>query len=258
MKLIAMVITHNEFDRYLVECIESLQTFCDEIRVLDDSSTDDSLFWLGNQERVEVMQNDGPSFFAHEGHARQTLLQFAMQGQPTHILAIDADEFISDGQKLRAVMEEPAPRGVWALQMQEVWKVEKDKILIRQDGGWREHPVGIAFWVPPDVWANRQLRRQWRIPDRQLACGRTPVMVTHNANRSNQGVPSGTEILHFGWACESDRDARYQRYVTHDSGKFHANSHLESIMWPDERVTLSERPWPEGVDKKTLLTRCNR
>ena len=57
MRLVASLIGRNELSRYLVPCIESLQEFCDEIRVVDDYSTDGSFQWLSEQENVVVTAN---------------------------------------------------------------------------------------------------------------------------------------------------------------------------------------------------------
>lgn len=253
MHFVASVIVHNEADRYLRPFFDHLLTYVDEVRVLDDGSTDDFAEegWY-DDDRIVIKRNPSSQFFTHEGSARQDLLEWTMQAKPTVVLAIDADEFVYDGQALRKAAGEPNPSGVWQLVMEEVWKAD-DVLSIRQDGGWKEHPVGIVYWVPRDYATNRHTKRNWRIPDRALACGRVPHMIGQNRVRKEPI----TSLLHFGWACEADRDARYQRYVQHDGGQFHRNTHLDSIMWPDDQVTLTARKWPKELDKATLLKRIN-
>ncbi len=184
MKLVAMMIVRNEADRYLTPCLESLLNFCDEVRVIDDASDDGTMEILASYAGVESRRNEAASFYAHEGHARQALLEWTMQAQPTHILAIDADEFVSDGKLLRANMEEGCATGVWKLRMTEVWKAGEEWLSVRIDGDWSPRPIGVAFAVPPDHWMNRQIRRHWRIHDRALACGRTPLYITMAGNRT--------------------------------------------------------------------------
>jgi glycosyltransferase involved in cell wall biosynthesis len=270
MKLVASLIVRNEADKYLSHCVAALHEFCDEIRAVDDSSTDGS-HSLMEDLGVRVKRNDRSMFYEHEGNARQALLEWTMEAEPTHILVVDGDELVVDGQRLRAALEAPQPlptlrerrqRGarqgpvtVWRLQMQEVWGATDDHLLIRQDGGWKEHPVPICFYVPP-MELDRRLQRHWRIPDRALACGRVPTEVAVNSNRALN--ESAATILHLGWACQADRYARHQRYVVHDGGAHHASKHLDSIMWADNRVLLTERPWPDGVDKHKILERINR
>ena len=253
MKLVASLIIHNEADRYLRPCIESLLEFCDEIRAVDDNSTDGSAELMEDM-GVRVMRNERSVFYEHEGRARQTLLEWTMEGEPTIVLSIDADEFVDDGPEFRRILEKPNASGVWSLQMQEIWKADEQRLSIRQDGGWKEHPVGVVYWVPPDRATNRQIRRNWVIPDRALACGRVPHIV---GVWGRLHKPAIGNLLHFGWTCEADRDARYQRYVVHDGGAHHNNDHLKSIMFDDSKVELTQRKWPKGLDKATLLKRVN-
>lgn len=255
MKLVAMMVVRNELDRYLRPCVEHLLEFCDEIRVLDDHSDDGSFEWLNGIVGVHVMRTDHPSFYEHEGHTRQLLLEWTMTSVPTHILAIDADEFVCEGPAVRTRVEDIG-HGVASLTMQEVWKADEELLYIRQDGGWREHGVAVIFGVPETTVSDRSIRRHWRINDRALACGRIPVWSQVRANRGPN--PSIGDILHMGWANEADRDARYQRYVVHDGGKHHAGSHLESIMWGDERVRITPRIWPQLDQKAEILERTQR
>ena len=275
MHLVASLIVRDEADKYLRESILALQQFCDEIRAVDDNSSDGSHKIMADM-GVQVLRNDYSMFYEHEGNARQKLLDWTMEAEPTHVLVVDGDEIVSGGQQLREQMMEPQPeltlrerrqargtRGsrlgsvtVWRLQMQEIWGATEDHLLVRQDGGWKEHPVPICYAVPPDHFTNRALRRHWRMPDRALACGRIPAHVIGSSNRAQ--TPVSADILHFGWSCEADRYMRHQRYVKHDGGAHHASKHLDSIMWDDSQVQLSTRAWPVEVDKHKMLERINR
>jgi hypothetical protein len=49
--------------------------------------------------------------------------------------------------------------------------------------------------------------------------------------------------------------------VEHDQGRFHASAHLESIMWPDEKVTVRQRGWPTGLppdQRAAIVARIRR
>lgn len=272
MKLVASLIVRNEADKYLKHCVAALQEFCDEIRAVDDGSTDGT-HSLMREMGVVVHRNDRSVFYEHEGRARQQLLDWTMEAEPTHVLVVDGDELVVGGGGLREALTAPQPfptlrerrqRGrsslqpvtVWRLQMQEIWGASDEHLLVRQDGGWKEHPVPICYAVPAMEHGDRRAVRHWRIPDRALACGRVPTEVAVASNRS-LNVAAAT-CLHLGWACEADRYARHQRYVVHDGGAHHASRHLDSIMWPLDRVQLSSRPWPAGVDKQKILERINR
>jgi glycosyltransferase involved in cell wall biosynthesis len=249
MKLVAGLIVKNELGRYLPECIGHLLEFCDQIVVLDDGSTDRTGEWLDDNasgwDQIVVHHVDPEDgFFAgHEGRKRQQLLIHTLNQQPDWVLNIDADEFVTDGKLVRDYIEvEPQPRQVGVLDMEEVWKADKDWIHTRMDGGWRPHPV-------PCLWSAKlsgMRGRALQISNKALACGREPEVVRRYFGRAR---PTGTSILHFGWANESGRRPRYERYVEADGGRFHRNTHLDSIMWPDDKVTLAKHTWPKPLMK---------
>src|SRR5262245_21066405 len=122
VKLVASMIVRNELGRYLRPCINALLGYCDEIRVLDDGSDDGTYEYLSESPLTRVLRNDGPTFFEHEGAARQRLYEWTLQAQPTHILAIDADEFVEDGHRLRGQLD--LARAAWSLCIQEIWQAD--------------------------------------------------------------------------------------------------------------------------------------
>lgn len=241
MKLTASVIVRNELDRYLDPCITALLEFCDEIRILDDASTDgweEALrpTWGNDGARVLTFRHEAdarnaePDFHLHAA-ARNRLLQFTLEGDPGYVLAIDADEFIADGAMLRQACERGGD--VVAVEIAEVWEACDELLCVRQDGGWRSHPIGC-------IWRAERFRRDvLALTDRGHATGRVPEAVHRVASRS-----SGTSLLHFGWANLAERAKRFERYSVGDGGKFHAKAHIDSIMWPGARVQLQPREWP--------------
>ena len=247
MKLVASAIVRNELGRYLELWVEHLSGFCDEIRVLDDGSEDGSLEFLAGQPKVSVLRNPGLTFFEHEGRARNTLLEWTLAADPDYVLSIDADEFVGDpGLVLRAIRRHGH---VYTLQMEEVWRVDEDHLHIRIDHQWRPRPCPILWRAPqgPDL-------SLWEIPDVQLACGREPIIV-----RRTRGAVSGSSVFHFGWARERERQARAERYFEHDGGRFHRDAHLQSILWPDDRVGIRSRSWPPGLSdlRERIVARAN-
>jgi glycosyltransferase involved in cell wall biosynthesis len=252
VKLTASLITRNELGRYLKPCVAHLLEFCNEIRVLDDASTDGTYEWLMDQgARVIVLRDPPPerqgkaAFFRH-ATSRNRLLGFTLEGDPTHILAIDGDELVDDGAALRAACEQ---RGLdaWKLCLEEVWEAHHDRLEIRQDGAWEEHDVAM-------LWRPDRLRRSMRIVDRGHATGRVPAEVSRL--RTGHACVS---LLHFGWTNKAERAERFERYAVGDGGRFHARRHIDSIMWPAERVHLVPREWPAGLAayKDALLERAN-
>lgn len=234
MSVVASVIVKNEMGRYLRPFMDHIECFCDAVVVMDDGSTDGSGDYLEEKGALVRRLDPDDEFFAgHEGRRRQALLEFTLEQKPDWVLAIDADEFVTDGKAIREYADQP--RQVGTLRMAEVWRTSHDALVVRQDGGWRPHPIPI-MWRAQGVSP-----RRWRIRDRALACGREPE---HVARMSGRGRPTGSSILHLGWAKESGRQARYDRYVVADGGKFHRNAHLDSIMWTDEQVLTELEDWP--------------
>lgn len=247
MKLVAsLMVGPGEEDRYLSTCIEHLNEFCDEIRVRWEG--DQGTNWEPGDAFPNLhILNAEPSFFQHEGRARQQLLDFTLQAKPDIILAVDADEFVTDGPGLRTFLE-GSRANVFTLSVQEVWKAEPDQIGIRIDGGWRPSEAPILYRVP--------VRQRLRINDRALACGREPVQIRNTRHRQH----TGHSLLHFGWTNEADRQARYERYAVNDGGRYHRNTHIESIMFPDDKVKLTWKGW-DGVApeyREPLMERANR
>lgn len=245
MNLVASLVVHNELDRYLEPCVEHLLEFCDHVVIVDDCSTDRTWEWLSGypDNRLSAGLNTKREFFEHEGHTRQKLLDYTLMHNPTHILAIDADEFISDGGFLREQLENQPDEPRWDIMMEEVWNITEDGIQTREDGGWVRHWVPIC-WKVPDPYPH-----DWQIQPTALACGRVPPQVySYLANLSF------TSILHLGWVNKSERQRRYDRYVLHDGGNFHASAHLNSIMLPDHAIHLRDREWPDGLSaQKTAV-----
>jgi glycosyltransferase involved in cell wall biosynthesis len=234
MKVVASAIVRNEAGRYLDLWLDHLLAFCDEVRLLDDGSTDDT--WeIASREGVAITANEGPAFFEYESEARNALLRWTMEGQPDYVLAIDADEFIGDTEELRKAVLDGHP--VYSLTMREAWKVDGTRLGLRIDGLWGDRRCPILWQAPRALRGSR-----WQIPRRKLACGREPIAV-----RGQRGVQTGIGIYHFGWTRERERVARAERYFEHDRGRFHADKHLQSILWTDEQVKLRWVRWPTSI-----------
>jgi glycosyltransferase involved in cell wall biosynthesis len=241
VRLVASLGTRNELERYLRPCIDSLLTFCDEVRVQDDGSVDGTYEWLCSQAGVVVKRNEGVSWRENEGACRQALLEFTLEARPTHVLSIDADELVPEGVRFRRALER-APRDALAfsLCMREVWRLGSPA-LVRTDGGWRPHSVAIAFRADGDRC--RAHANEWRIVPRKLAAPRVPRIIG-SAARRGRVFDTRCDVLHLGWARPGERAERHRRYVELDGGAYHAKAHLDSIMLPDPAIGLEPYDCP--------------
>jgi hypothetical protein len=239
MKLVAaMMVGQAETGRYLDETSGALLEFCDLVVMRCEGDA-----WATHP-NIRGFSAQPGSFYEHEGAARQELLEFTLAHEPTHVLNIDADEFVSDGAKLRQACASACP--VLAMPLREIWGV--DGLAHRVDGHWG---AGQAFVWQPSAGSD------WRVRDRKLACGRDPEGV-RNLIQAGCSEPAGVELLHFGWANRNERQTRYQRYVDHDGGRFHSRTHLDTIMWPDAQVRTLPIPWPAGMPREQLIAKVNR
>jgi glycosyltransferase involved in cell wall biosynthesis len=235
VKLVASAIVRNEADRYLAVWLDHLLTFCDQVVLLDDASTDATRDIALAYPEAVVLPNTGRAFFEHESDARNLLLRHTLQAGADYVLAIDADEFVGDTLALREAILGDAP--VYALWMREVWKDDGDRLGLRVDGLWGDRRCPLLWRVPA-----RSSGQQWRIPRRKLACGREPLAI-----RRQRGIDTGVGVYHYGWTRESERQVRAARYFEHDRGRYHADRHLQSILWPDDRITLNWVPRPPSI-----------
>lgn len=239
------MIVRNELGRYLELAVEHALTYCDVVAIFDDGSTDGTLERAGA--RASVLSSSRVAFagwdrveerqhFAHEGEARNALLEHAIAQTPTHIIVIDADEFVSDGRALRDALAVDEQHTGYRVCMEEVWNADEDGLDIRCDGGWNPHTLPCVFRAPAMLYGD------WRVADKALACPREPVIM----RRLPDVLELNVSILHFGWARKGERARRLKRYVDVDGGRFHRNAHIESIGWADEQCDLERVPWPAG------------
>lgn len=249
MNLVASMIVRNELDRYLRWTVPALLDYVDEIRVLDDHSDDGTREWLEQFDRVSVKQATA-RMTANEGVARQELLEWTFEASPSHVLAIDADELVLDSDPILDALEQNSNAEVFTLSMVEVWGISEPGLSVRVDGGWAPRDVPILYAVPE----RRRNPAVWRIAPRAWASGREPRYVRNVRRR----IVTGAQVLHLGWACEDDRRSRYDRHMQIDGGKFHAGSHLESILWPNERVKFAPTLIQLPTEMPGLLERIGR
>lgn len=231
-----LCVTKNEANRQLRQVIRSMSEQVDKIMIFDDQSTDNTVNLLDGFPKVtvKIRDNNTPSFLEDEGGFRKaawSMLDDVKENEG--VIVFDADELYVSKVNLHfdATLNESKVFR-WALQgclengcdgveykYNEVFDIGNDfSYGVRTDGFWG------------DIWAKRFCL--YKGPGEYksgMACGSLPTYVK-NIHRSGS-----TDILHFGYATQEDREAKYQRYssMQHNHNQQHINSILEkpTLKW---------------------------
>lgn len=229
MKITAMMIVRNEADRYLMQVLDQLSKLVDDIAITDDHSTDNTLLVASRYNKVRTRSHPEQRF-GEEWKLRTDAWNFAMEGKPDWILAIDADELFEesfDRQALEKLCND-SNVNLWGFHLHDMWSPTH----YRDDQYWRSHHFASYFLIRPDALV---FGASWS--EKRHHCGRIPqqanVLVGHD---------SGYRIKHMGWARPDDRIAKYHRYKQFDpDGKYGWPEQYESIL--DENPATKE--WAE-------------
>lgn len=208
----AHFVVRNEADRYLHECLAWTAQYVDHIHVYDDKSTDGTPFiadMVGAE--VHVRPPDAPSFMDNESEFRQAAWESMQAKEGDWILCLDADEFLTSSPRPYAQDLSKVFR------VDEVWEIVDGIPKIRIDGYWDQ--ITAARLVP---WTNEsQFNKQ------KMGCGSLPEIFS----KSTFETLEEPRILHYGYATQADKEAKYRRYKGLSG---HNPRHIESILKPGE------------------------
>lgn len=229
-KLTLSMIVKNEADRYLPQALEKHRSYIDEAVIIDDGSTDNSIEIC--QEILEglplhLVQNE-TSQFSNEYKLRKQQWEATASKQPEWILNLDADELFEDrfSEQVAGILSQNTYDAMY-FRLYDMW----DETHFREDSYWKAH----QFYRPFMIHYNPKLTYTWL--ETAQHCGRFPVEIYHFSYFCHPA-----RIKHFGWATESDRKKKYERYLELDpEGKFGWKEQYESIL--DEKPYLI--PWRE-------------
>lgn len=253
-RIYGLMVTKNEADRYLEDCLAWHMSFLDGVFVYDDRSDDDT---VAIAERhgcdVEVRDVDDPSFLEHEGRFRQHSWELAQESLSlSHgdwVLAFDADEFLVDAATadpvgIRQSLEDAVSHALPAcasvrLPRPEIWGFlheghDPARPVHRMDGWWgRIECTRLFAWRPHGT-----------IADKAMGCGSEPSYV---ARSPVSPLNHGLYLLHYGYVDPADRQEKYDRYTgLADHG--HNDAHVQSILavpqldvWNGEYPPVSRR-----------------
>lgn len=205
-KLVLSMVTGNEEGRYLDEALRRHREYIDGAVIIDDGSTDATADII--HERLHgiplyYVRND-QSKFTNEIELRRQQWNATAQLKPSWILNLDADEYFEDrfAQDIHGMLANPAAH-TYCFRLYDFWNEQQ----YREDEYWQAHRTYRPFLTRhvagfPYVWNEMKLH-----------CGRFPRNVMDILP-----TLSALRLKHWGWARESDRRLKAERYEQLDPG----------------------------------------
>jgi len=218
-KIVLSMIVHNECGRYLDQLLENAKKFVDDILIIDDASTDNTF-----QLCEEILKGfphtiikNKKSMFKHEYRLRMKQWKETLKLNPGWILSLDADEILEDSFKdIVKYLISVDDIDVYNFRLFDMWNEKQ----YREDEYWDAHNRHMTFML------RYQPKFKYKFKKTNQHCGRLPCNLFKLKN-----ADIDVRIKHFGWARESDRKAKYDRYKQLDKGAKCGNAgQYESIL----------------------------
>lgn len=227
-KLTLTMIVRNESGRYLRKVIEEHRKYVDEVVIIDDGSTDDTVDICLNCFTgipVHLVRNT-QSKFANEVELRKQQWHETIGTNPEWILNLDADEmfenrFIKELPQLLNQMHTDA----YCFRLYDFWNEDH----YREDENWCAHKTYRPFLVR----YRPNFEYTWKKTPQH--CGRFPSNIFQLPNSL-----SDLRLKHFGWMRQEDRNRKYNRYMEFDpNGEYGSlqqylticNEHPHLVPW---------------------------
>lgn len=224
-KLTVGLLVRNESGRYLERVLQHITEYADEVVILDDGSTDDTVA-ICREQLVNIAHRiveNGASKFGNEVELRKMLWELAVSTQPDWIMILDADERFEQkaAEPIRELIKDDTFDVVY-FRLYDMWSESS----YREDGYWLAHKVYRPFLVR--YCSN--FVYEWL--EQPLHCGRFPMNIV-----KLPGKQSELRVQHFGWARPEDRVAKYFRYKELDPiAKYGVQEQYLSILAPKPNV----------------------
>jgi glycosyltransferase involved in cell wall biosynthesis len=178
-------------------CLDNMKTFCDEIAVYDDGSSDNSVEIASRYSRHIILADHND--FEGELFAKQLLLDQVLRLEPDWIFWLDADEVVQEDatMRIRELCALGDLAGIDAFDFHEInlWNSESTcRIDSLYDQGW--------------------FRRLWRNNGRLHF---RPARGVHKEQfPQNLSVVQKCEVkvIHYGFLRREDRLRKYRRYAS--------------------------------------------
>lgn len=215
------MLVRNEADRYLEKVLTHAASYVDEVVILDDASTDNTIevcrqCLINIPHRIVVNTEAG---FHNEIMLRKQLWDLAAATKPDWILILDADEIFEDQiiQMMPFLLRNPQA-DIYHFRLYDMW----NETQYREDNYWQAHMYYRPFLV------RYQANYDYNWQETPQHCGRLPL------NLSNlRAIPCQIRLKHLGWARPSDRLEKYYRYKKLDPNAVYGNKEqYQSILDP--------------------------
>lgn len=215
-KLVCMMIVKNEADKYLFEIIENNLKFCDEVCILDDHSTDNT---------IEICKSFGERVFIknavysweQEWSLRNELLEFALERNPKYLISIDADEiydyktFLND---YKHIIDNDIK--VVSFHFYDIWT--EDRNYYRDD---KYFSVGTGIRM-----CRSDSLKEYKWDEHRRHCGSLPSSIFNNFT-----YIANTKVKHLGYAKYEDRLRKYKEKILDDSKfEYYSKETYEAIL----------------------------
>lgn len=220
-KLTVGMLVRNESGRYLERVLAHIAQFADEVVILDDGSTDNTVAICREKlvNTTHFIKENNKCGFNNEVELRKTLWELAASSNPDWIMILDADEIFEPkaARMIRELITDDSA-DVVCFRLYDMWSDSR----YREDGYWIAHKVYRPFLVRyrPDV------NYEWQ--EQPLHCGRFPINIFALPEKQSE-----LRLRHFGWARPEDRVAKYFRYKQLDpKAKYGIQEQYLSILDP--------------------------
>jgi glycosyltransferase involved in cell wall biosynthesis len=220
-RVLLSMLVRNESGRFLPEVLAGAARCVDEVLIVDDGSSDDTVAECRRLLRdvPHTIVELGASQFHDEHRLRRVQWELSRARHPDWILCLDADEVFEP--RMATVMRQLVDQDRWdaiAFRLFDFW----DQDHYRCDALWRAHRTFRPFLVRNLPTLSDTFRTTAQ------HCGRWPVDIGELRTAS-----SDVRLKHLGWARADDRQRKYERYRQLDpDGRYGSLLQYESILDP--------------------------
>lgn len=224
-KIIVGSIVYNEEHRFLEKYLINIKKYADEIVLIDDGSTDNSLSLCKNVTK-NIFKSDR-LFIKNEVELRNILWCKCSElcNSGDFILIQDCDEFLH--QDSIEHLKEETNKCIYFNGDAIAWKLYDmwNNSQYRDDLYWNAHN---KWWIHMIRYHNN-IKYVWK--NTKLHCGRIPINSYYNA------FPSKLQVLHMGYSREDLRREKYNFYMQVDKdGNNGILSQYKSIIDSNPRL----------------------